>query len=785
MKYYDAFSESGFHSAFLTSFVFDGQAFEDIVLPRLWNAGCRNLHVLVDETMLNRHLELFDPPRHAGLKYHLIKVKRPGAFHPKLVVQLGRNKARLMAGSANLTTPGLAGNLELVSTLRADREDIGCAQIINAALDYISQSVAFRDEWFRSGVARAKRRSLWLADAGSQDQLNTPELGTVAFIHDRRLENCLAQFVSLVGDDPITDLTIVSPYWDKRLEALKRLQSQLKDPKTQLVLDEERQLFPTAAIKQSDRVSFHSASELAGSRRLHGKLFIARGKQHDHILSGSFNCSAPALFSSSQDTRNAEAGIYRRIEKGTAITRLGLGECLAREIEYSDLPEFLDLAENETEIIAARDGGRLVRSQFRLVWHPPSGSISSGHTLLLFGPDNSGVGEAVSVKLGEMGDNQSFAIELQDSSQSACFGRVVFEDGMKSAPIPITNPGTLQVSSREVATGKIAKQLAVLNDFHAEGLGIIEILIELDELSSDDNSTAQLARRGSQRLSRDTKDESYPVLTYASFIAGRDHQSKTASHSAGIAFEDMYSADVRQTLNRLLGMINTSQNTGPVEDEDTQDLGPSEPQHEDDVESLNAFPDKTGVKSEQFQRSGHRQLIKHTRGQLTEGVAKFEVIMKERLNKPITARDIVHIRALLQTVLAFAAPISGASQIQHVLPSHEGSPADWPRLLGKIIQSVFTRGLAPFASLEVPTEMTHSPDVVLECWAAMASAMKLSGEVLTRTSPASPTAKAIAHLDEKIRSQMSIEITGKAEAEARYNDIKQAFDSRFSYLLTI
>ena len=36
-----------------------------------------------------------------------------GVFHPKLVVQLGRNGGRIIVSSANMTATGLAGNLEL------------------------------------------------------------------------------------------------------------------------------------------------------------------------------------------------------------------------------------------------------------------------------------------------------------------------------------------------------------------------------------------------------------------------------------------------------------------------------------------------------------------------------------------------------------------------------------------------------------------------------------------------------------------------------------------------
>ena len=733
--------------------------------------------------MLNQHLDLFDPPKHAGLKYHLIKVKRPGAFHPKLVVQLGRKKARLMAGSANLTASGLAGNLELVFTILAERQDIDRAQIINSALDYVSKSVDTQDEWFRAGLALARRRSSWLHDIGSQDEIDLGELGALAFIHDQKHENGLDQFVSLIGEDPISNLTIVSPYWDKRLEALERLQSELNVSKTQLILDEERQLFPTTSIKQSADISFHSASSLTGSRRLHAKLFIARGESYDHVLSGSFNCSAPALFSSAKNPRNAEAGIYRRIDKDTAIGKLGLSECLAHSIEFDKLPDYLDPTDVESEVTSARDGGRLVKSQFVLVWHRPGTSVSPAQSLLLFRNDGSPIGEAIPIVRQENDDDLTFTVELGDTLRQASFGKIVFQDGPKSAPISITNIETLQISAREIATGKIARKLSALIDFSAEGLGIIDILIELNELSSGDTPDTLPARRASHRLSRDTDNDTFPILTYEDFISGRDQQVRAKSNPIGIALDDTYNADVRQTLNRFLGMINTPHDMAGDEDENPQDLGPREPQHEDDVETLNAFRHETNVEPEQTLKTGHRKFIRHTCTQLTNGVANFENMMKNRQDSPIRQCDIVHIRALLQTIMAFSVPITGASKMQHVLPSHDGSTADWPRLLGKIVQSVFRKGPAPFATLETPTVISQTPDVVLECWAAMACAMKFSGAVLTRTSKASPTARAVASLGEKLQSRIAIETAGKVEAGERLNELISAFEARFSYLV--
>src|SRR6478609_1938721 len=117
MRYFEAFGDGGYHSAFMTTYAFGALAFEDIPFPKLRGAGCRNIIVLADRQMLNQAYTEFEPPRFAGSSYHIVKADAPVAFHPKITMLIGATKARLMIGSANLTALGLGGNKELVANI--------------------------------------------------------------------------------------------------------------------------------------------------------------------------------------------------------------------------------------------------------------------------------------------------------------------------------------------------------------------------------------------------------------------------------------------------------------------------------------------------------------------------------------------------------------------------------------------------------------------------------------------------------------------------------------------
>ena len=60
--------------------------------------------------------------------------------------------------------------------------------------------------------------------------------------------------------------------------------------------------------------------------------------EHDHVLSGSANCTVAALGGEGFAGSNAEACVYRRLPRGTATAALGMDSWLAAEpIQVSDL----------------------------------------------------------------------------------------------------------------------------------------------------------------------------------------------------------------------------------------------------------------------------------------------------------------------------------------------------------------------------------------------------------------------------------------------------------------
>ena len=174
MKLYEQFAEKSFHTSVATTFGIDLDVYENIVLPRLRGAGCRNNIVIPDSRMLTLALESASTlPKHAGQLYTVNGASAQGVFHPKLFLQFGRRGGRLIVSSANLTASGLAGNLELVSALVCNEIETGEQQLIAQAWAYTSRLIDNRQQGTTGQRDWMLARTPWL-------QRKSPSSGPVS-----------------------------------------------------------------------------------------------------------------------------------------------------------------------------------------------------------------------------------------------------------------------------------------------------------------------------------------------------------------------------------------------------------------------------------------------------------------------------------------------------------------------------------------------------------------------------------------------------------------------------
>ncbi len=778
MKYFETFSEPGFHSAFLTTFSFSSSAFEDIALSRLRSVGCRNIVVVADENMLNEEFSQFGIARLAGKYYHLVKEKREGAFHPKIMLQLGRDRARLIITSANLTATGLAGNLELVSVVECSGNEDPSAPLMLAALKYFSTCVTSPDAWFHEGLHRATARTPWLSTDLPQDQYVDSTHGLTALLHDQSPLSMIDQFTDLVSSDLVHRFTVVSPFWDEALVALKRLKQGLGDPLVRVLVERERGLFPRDAAHDVKDLSIHDLTPLQANRRLHAKLFIAEGQMYDHVLAGSMNCSVAALMHINGKSRNAEVGLYRRVPAGMAVEAMGFSACFETQLNASELPPLQEQPEATIPTKVVVDGGSLTKRGTQLAWTPPQTCSPAECCLSLIGTDGNVAREEI---VFQATTDSTWITDLGEEKMPRCYGIVQFPDGSQSAPIIICDLDAIQVASREVHRGRKAQLLSALEEAIDEDLHILEILIELQQLSDASTEGEAMLRRLKQRASSAEPEQPPAKLSYRQFIEGRDKSRGRDAKGVGKFQAETHLSDVRSALNRIIGIVAPfSTDLGQLEDKVEADLSPTEPTNEDP-----ANPDPIEHRQSvtpQIVARNRRAERERTADELVSAVRRFTDQMNEGRQQPITFTELVHLRALLQIVLAHSIPRGEKPDGKRVLPAYESSSENWSRLVAKLIQSLFVRGADPFASLELPADQDQVPEAILECWAAIAASISLALSVTRHERSAGPIRTPLERFQVITAARIKSEIFEDADAHRTYAQFLEKFETRFAYL---
>jgi hypothetical protein len=776
MKYFEAFGEGGFHSALMTTYSFGTFAFEDIAFPKLRGAGCRNIVVLADRLMLNQALAEYGASRFAGSSYHLAKAEAPGAFHPKITMLVGATKGRLMVGSANLTALGLGGNRELIADIRYEPDLPDHAGYFAAALAYIRRYVTPGDPWFETSVNRALRNAPWLkaATAASGDEGTNPQL---ALILDQPDRHVLAQIQACIGSDTIERLVVLSPFWDVKLEGLKELRTALGNPPTDLLIERGTDKFPAPELASFPGTNLFDSRVTADNRYVHAKLIVALGKGWDHVVSGSINCSLPALWGAAAERGNAEAGMYRRVPRGIALAELALDGYMNTPLEIGDIAEMTRPKPADRDPKTAAEGGTLTLQSERLFWVAPVSTGRQPATLRLFGSDGEALGEALDISGAE---TPTWRWPIDKPRPKS--GNVTFVDGIVSAPIQVTDLDVLAVATLPPQRGRRKQLIDTVADILHEDLILIEALNELEALELDgiDGTDATPpSAKPAKREERATPE--YGVLPYEEFVRART-KARLRGHEGDFinGRQDSAASILSASLNRLIGLM------GP-------DLAAAE---DKDLQALNAISFKTteqqsvpeGDSQSEAAANGASEGRKSERAvatamKLRDAVAAFERRCKSLQGLPIKTSEIVRLRALLQIVLTHAEAVRGPSQPQQILPVYHLDGFDWPRLIGRLLIQHFGTSRA-LQNLHVEQDEGEQQRVVeylaLATWAGRAAQFAVDAD---------PRARAlrgpIARLATSIRDQAEAILSAVPEDRGYFDQVCAKLDERFEVRLGV
>lgn len=377
-----------------------------------------------------------------------------------IILQIGRDSARAFVSSANLTAAGLAGNAEVSIEIECKDEDGPEREIVRSIWRYLNALVPSEPSPAREALRWAGERAAWLDGPPGLVLQELDDGSAIAFLHAPDEAGIGDHFVSFVGGDKVQSLVVISPYWDDDLSALADLSRRLAPKRIILPIDSTSHEFPTdAPFASKPRIV-----ELGWPTRrfTHAKILIASTARHDHILFGSANCTTPALGRAGAIGSNAEACIYRRLQRGAAREALGLDRWLDGDvIALADLPPRTPSTPIPLKAIEARQPGSFDLDNDVLIWRPARGGMQEGEVQLL---DN-GANLLLSIPVASFhhsGDTRTAPVDPA-LHRTLCFAR--FASGDFSSTIAhVTHRNALRGHRREMATGAVARALAPFTD---------------------------------------------------------------------------------------------------------------------------------------------------------------------------------------------------------------------------------------------------------------------------------------------------------------------------------
>lgn len=731
MKLYERFADKGYHTSILTTFGIDFDAYENIVLPRLRGAGCRNNIVIPDARMLTHALTGASTlPDHAGKLYTVTGATARQVFHPKLFLQIGRKGGRIFVGSANITSSGLAGNLELVGTISCGEEDSAEQRIVAAAWQYLARFVGYGQEALRGQQDWMLARAPWLRHAvASSEKMGLADQTEAAFLTTGEETGIGQRFADLIGG-PVARLIVVSPYWDMGLAALSYLNERLSPEEISVVIDPAVVQFPKDAASALPNMKLYRRNGFREGRFIHAKTIIAQTQNADHILLGSANCTHAALGREGYVGENEEVCLYRKLPPNTIIQALDLAGILDEEhtIEPAEIdePELDD--ELPLEELADQAPGQFEVRVDVLVWRPAPSIDPAGCTIELLDQN----GAVIPCRLPPLYSDRSPRFQISETDVRPSFARLVFSDGHRSAPAIVTLIDRLSSAIRETRSRKTENALRGLNEETEAGLMLMEVLDVLERLEPDtDKDKVPITTPKASRGNDDGSDAHYEVLSYEQFIAGRRQRTAQASVTHN-SFAGSEVTQVRGFLNRILGMNGQRDEIEEAGDDDLMrdafNLGDETDNAEAAIASGEDFgkEERTPEEEEQEETARKRKAAqrKATKDQLVSAALNFGQRIKDRQESgKLDNHDILRLRALLMIIAAASWKGSKAkkgkqptrSSIQ-VLPA-EGDKDSWPFVMGRLLFTVFGGNVPAIRQLYLSNEHDQIPDDIVECWA--------------------------------------------------------------------
>ncbi len=327
---------SGYEFSFAATYNAYFPFYEEVVLRRLASAGCRANTLMMDGRQCAAAFVVEGSrPRHAGREYTLVPVHAGGAFHPKLLLLVGKRKGLMFVGSHNLTIAGFSHNRELTCRYEVnDGSDAAELAAFGQAWNFLRTWTAEQPEELRIPFDDAETYAHWLRDALASTHSSNM---SAELFGSQPNGQTLWEMIRSRIPTAVKRITVVAPFFDSRLDFLKRLHDEVSpeefvvgiEPDTVEINHNAQSVMPNAKF-----VDVKNLQE--GEGYLHAKAILFEAHDgRELLITGSANASRQAWLLKN-DGRNAEAVIVtEETSRKSPANALGL-RALAKEAALSE-----------------------------------------------------------------------------------------------------------------------------------------------------------------------------------------------------------------------------------------------------------------------------------------------------------------------------------------------------------------------------------------------------------------------------------------------------------------
>lgn len=291
---HEAIRGGGYEASIITTYSIYFPFFEEIVLPRLRASGCRHNVILADARQCTRAIaDGTAAPRRAGSEYTLLPIQAAAAFHPKILLMVGRKKATLYVGSHNLTLAGFGYNRELTSFLsfdpnRSPSEASTARTVWRSIKEWVDSAGRYLPTQTKEAVVAIGRHAPWL------DEEDKKEASPVVLVQRSGGSALLDQLYPYAPKN-VRRIAVLGAFFDAKVEFLSLLKSRWPKAEVIVAIDPSTVSLPGSMLAKAG-VAVRDASAI-GTRDgyLHAKAIYFEGRGGDDLFAcGSANPSAPA-----------------------------------------------------------------------------------------------------------------------------------------------------------------------------------------------------------------------------------------------------------------------------------------------------------------------------------------------------------------------------------------------------------------------------------------------------------------------------------------------------------